>query len=241
MKNFVLGALLVAAASSAACTSSSTPDVTVTGHWSFKHIADGAPRSCPTGFDTATIFAQPVDSETAAANGNLISADLFNCSDAQGTVVLPDGVYLMSVRIETHSGAQKYADSEEVLIDTATDAAFDVEILDDGGYFFFTWSLADKATNAKMTCADAALTGSNASIDAVSTLVSNMSFFKDDKYTCSDHYGTTAGLPAGTYTVSVSAETRPGNVVGAAPSLLNKVITAPNGTTDLGHVVIPID
>jgi hypothetical protein len=240
MKNLVLGALLVAAASSAACTSSKS-DVTVTGHWSFKHITDGSPRTCPTGFDTATIFAQPVDSETAAANGNLISADLFNCSDAQGTVVLPDGLYLMSVRIETNSGAQKYADSEEVLIDTATDAAFDVEILDDGGYFFFTWSLADKATNARMTCADAALTGSNASIDAVSTSVSNMSFFKDDKYTCSDHYGTTAGLPAGTYTVSVSAEASPGDVVGVAPTLTNKVITRPNGTTDLGHVVIPID
>jgi hypothetical protein len=153
--------------------------------------------------------------------------------------VLPDGLYLMSVRIETHSGAQKYADSEEVLIDTATDAAFDVEILDDGGYFFFTWSLEDKVSKAKMTCADAGITSAG-SVEAVSTSVSNMSFFKDDKFTCSDHYGTTAGLPAGTYTVSIDAEQN-NNPAGPPVNLTDKVITAPNGTTDLGHVLIPID
>jgi hypothetical protein len=240
MKNLVLGALLVAAASSAACTSSSPPDVTVTGHWTFKHITDGTPRSCPTGFDTATLFAQPVDSETVAANGGLINADLFNCSDQQGTILIPDGLYLMSVRIETHSGATKYADSEQVLIDTAVDAAFDVEILDDGGYFFFTWSLHDKTSSgARLSCADAGVT-STGSVEVVSTLVTNMSFFKDDKFTCTDHYGTTAGLRAGNYTVSIDAE-QGGVPAGDPINLTNKTIVAPNGTTDLGHVMIPID
>ena len=239
MKNLVLGALLVAAASSAACTSS-TPDVIVTGHWTFKHIADGAARSCPTGFDTATLFAQPVDSETVAANGGLINADLFNCSDQQGTIVIPDGLYLMSVRIESHSGATKYADSQQVLIDTALDASFDVQILDDGGYFFFTWSLHDKTSaGARMSCADAGVTSTGA-VEAVSTSVSNMSFFKDDKFTCTDHYGTTAGLPAGNYTVSIDAE-QGGMGLGNPVNLTSKPIVAPNGTTDLGHVMIPID
>ena len=155
MKKLVLGALLVAAVSSTGCPSS---DVTVTGRWSFKHIADGSQRSCPTGFDTATIFAQPVDAETANANGGVISADLFTCSDQQGTVVLPDGLYLMSVRIEDHAGTQTYADSDQVLVDTASDSSFDVEILDDGGYFFFTWSLQDSTTGATLRCADAGVT-----------------------------------------------------------------------------------
>lgn len=242
MKNLVLGALLVAAASSAACTSSKPlpPDVTVTGRWTFKHITDGTARSCPVGFDTATIFAQPVDDETAAANGDLISADLFNCRDGRGTVLVPDGLYLMSVRIETNSGAQKYADSEQVLIDTAVDAGFDVEILDDGGYFFFTWSLEDKVTHARMTCKEAGIDSATGSVEAVSTSVSNMSFFKDDKFTCADHYGTTAGLPAGNYTVSIDAEVGD-TPVGPAVNMTNKVIRAPNGTTDLGHVIVPID
>jgi len=238
MKKLVLGALLVVMASSAACTPA-PDDVTVTGHWSFKHITDGSARTCPTGFDTATIFAQPVDADTANANGGLISADLFTCSDQQGTVALPDGLYLMSVRIEDHSGSQKYADSEEVLIDTARDSSFDVEILDDGGYFFFTWSLQDASTGATLKCADAGVTA-NGSVEAISTSVANQNFFKDDKFTCEDHFGTTAGLPAGTYTVSIDAENG-GAALGTPMNLTNKVITYPNGTTDLGHVMIPID
>lgn len=236
MKNLVLGALLVAAAASTACTSS---DVTVTGRWSFKHIADGSPRSCPTGFDTATIFAQPVDADTVDANGGLISADLFTCSDQQGTVILPDGLYLMSVRVEDHAGTQKYADSEQVLIDTAQDSSFDVEILDDGGYFFFTWSLHDATTGATLKCAEAGVTA-NGAVEAISTSVANQNFFRDAKFTCEDHYGTTPGLPAGTYTVSIDAENN-NAALGAPLNLTNKVITAPNGTTDLGHVMIPID
>jgi len=235
MKKLVLGALLVAAVSSTGCPSS---DVTVTGRWSFTHIADGSPRSCPTGFDTATIFAQPVDADTANANGGVISADLFTCSDQQGTVALPDGVYLMSVRIEDHAGTQTYADSAQVLVDTARDSSFDVEILDDGGYFFFTWSLQDSTTGAPLSCADAGVTSSG-SVEAISTSIANSSFFRDDKFTCEDHYGTTDGLPAGTYTVSIDAEDN--GALGPAVNLTNKVITAPNGTTDLGHVMIPID
>lgn len=237
MKKLVLGAL-VAVASSTGCVASSSSDVTVTGHWSFTHITDGSPRSCPTNFDTATIFAQPVDAETVDANGGLISADLFDCSGQQGTVVLPDGLYLMSVRIENRSGTLTYADSNEVLVDTATDSAFDVDILDDGGYFFFTWSLHAAATGARLSCADAGVT-SNGSVEAISTSVSSPSFYRDDKFTCEDHYGTTDGLPAGNYTVSIDAEDN--GALGEPLNLANKTITAPNGTTDLGHVMIPIN
>lgn len=237
MKNLVLGALLVAAASSAACTAAST-DVTVKAQWSFKHITDGTARSCPTGFGMAQITAQPVDPDTAAANGGLITTTLFSCNDGQGTVVVPDGVYLMSVDIANSSGTQFYTQKpEEVLVDTATDSSFHVEILDDGGYFFFTWGLVDAVSKAPMTCAAAGVTSAG-SVEVISTSVANMAFFKDDKFTCQDHYGTTDGLPAGKYTVSVDAENA--GTLGPAVNFTD-TITAPNGTTDLGHIMVPIN
>lgn len=239
MKNLVLGALLVAAASSAACTSSSGSDVTVTAQWSFKHIADGSPRSCPVGFGMAQITAQPIDPDTVAANGGLITTTLFNCNDMQGVIVVPDGSYLMSVDIADATGTQFYTQKpEEVRIDTATDKAFSVEILDDGGYFFFTWGLIDAASKAPMTCAQAGVTSAG-SVEVISTSVANKSFFKDDKFTCEDHYGTTDGLPAGQYTVSVDAEQN-NAALGAAVNFTD-TITAPNGTTDLGHILVPIN
>ena len=64
MKNLVLGALLAAAASSTACTSSSTPtDAVITARWSFTDYASnkaGRPADdpCPTNFDTAEVHAK---------------------------------------------------------------------------------------------------------------------------------------------------------------------------------------
>lgn len=240
MKNLVLGALLVAAASSAACSSTSDgTDVTVRAQWSFKHIADGSARSCPVGFGMAVITAQPVDPDTVAANGGVITSTLFRCNDLQGILVVPDGAYLMSVDITDATGTQFYTQKpQEVRIDTATDSAFSVEILDDGGYFFFTWGLVDAASHAPMTCATAGVTSAG-SVEVISTSVANKAFFKDDKFTCEDHYGTTAGLPAGQYTVSVDAEDK-GGVLGD-PVNFTDTITAPNGTTDLGHILVPIN
>lgn len=239
MKNLVLGALCVAAASSAACSSSSTTDVTVTAHWSFKHIADGSARSCPTGFDTATVFAQPVDDLTAAANGGLISADLFNCSDGAGTVVVPDGLYLMSVRIENHSGSTKYADSDSVFIDTASASSFSVEILDDGGYITFRWTLKDKTTGATLTCAQAGVTSSG-SVESISTSIADPTVMLTDKFTCEDHFGTTDGLPADDYTVSIDAEEN-NAALGAPVNMSPVTVGAPNVVTDIGLVSLPID
>jgi hypothetical protein len=237
MKNLILAAMLGAAVASTACTTSN--NLTVTAHWKFTHIADGTARTCPVGFDTATVFAQPVDELTAQANGGLISADLFNCDATQGTIVVPDGLYLMSVRIENHSGSSKYADSEAVFIDTAVDASFSVEILDDGGYLTFRWTLKDAQTNQTLTCAAAGVT-SNGSVESIATSTVNANVMFTDKFTCEDHYGTTAGLKAGTYVVSLDAENnnvRLGNPVNFAAT----PVGAQNSVTDLGTVALPID
>jgi len=241
MKNLVLGALLMAAASSAACggSTSSSTDVTATAHWSFKHLADNSPRSCPTGFDTAEITAQPVDPDTAAANGGLITTTAFHCSDMQGTIVVPDGFYLMSVDFLDSSNRPYTALPQELYFDTATDASFNVEILDDGGYFQFTWGLVDAVSQAPLKCSDARL-GTSGAVESISTSVADMSYFRDDKFTCTDHFGVTDGLLAGTYTVSIDAE-KGGTGLGPPVNLTNKVITRPNGITDLGHILVPID
>jgi hypothetical protein len=243
MKNLVLAAVLGAAAASTACTTSN--NLTVTANWSFKHITDGTARSCPSGFDTATVFAQPVDALTADANGGLVSADLFNCSDGSasggghGTILVPDGLYIMSVRIENHSGSQKYADSEGVFIDTAVDAAFSVVILDDGGYLTFRWGLRDAQTNATLTCAQAGVT-SNGSVESIATNTVNSNSMFTDKFTCEDHYGKTDGLPTGTYVVSIDAENN--NVaLGPPQNFAATPVGAPNIVTDLGKVLLPIN
>jgi len=237
MKKLVLAATL-AAVSATACTSTSS-DVTVTANWTFKHIADGTARSCPLDFDTATVFAIPYDTLTAELNGNQIPTDLFPCSSNHGTILVPDGQYLMSVRIEDHSGTTKYADSEQLFIDTAVDGSFAVEILDDGGYLTFRWTLQDSKTKQRITCAQAGVT-SHGAVESIATSSSNANFMKTDQFTCEDHYGTTAGLPAGNYVVALEAQEN--NLqLGDAVTLPQVTVAAQNNVKDLGHVDIPID
>jgi hypothetical protein len=242
MKKLVLAATLAAAVSATACTTSSgngNGDVTVTANWSFKHIADGGARSCPVGFDTATVFAVPYDTLTAELNGNEIPTDLFNCSAGRGTILVPDGQYLISVRIENHAGTTTYADSEQVFIDTAVDGSFAVEILDDGGYLTFRWTLHDAVTRSRLTCAEAGVT-SNGAVESIATRANSSGFMLTDQFTCEDHYGTTDGLPAGNYTVALEAQNNDIQL-GDAVTLPQTPVGPQNDVTDLGHVQIPID
>lgn len=238
MKKLVLGALLAVASSTGCIISSDSTEAVITARWSFTHFADNSARSCPTGFQTATIVAQPWDPVTNELFGTPV-IDKFNCSDLQGTTLPLDGIYLVWVQIETDSGNQVYAQSSHTYIDTADgDVLLDFDILDDAGFFFLTWDLVDAVTQAPLTCREAGVTG-NASIETIATIV-NSSFVLADKFQCEHGYGTTSPLLAGTYTVSVDAEVN-NLAVGTAPALINKVIKAQNGLTDLGHILIPID
>jgi len=240
MKNLVLGALLAAASSFAAgCTSSGT---TVTVSWDFQHLSasnTGAPSalSCPTDFPTATIISQRTDDSTHVGFGDEF-IDHFNCSDGIGTIVLPDeDSYLVWVEIETDSGSSTYAQSNSTYVNTAFAVEpINVNIVDNGGYFFFEWDLVDAKTNAPLACTDIG----SGSVEAISTSVASPSYFKDDKFDCDAHYGTTDPLIADTYTVSIDAEDSTG-ALGPAKNLTNKTIHAPNGLTDLGLVLIPVD
>jgi hypothetical protein len=239
MKKLVLGALLVVASSTGCTVSGGTSDSLVTVQWRFTHLADNSPRSCPQGFATASIVSQSIDPITHRGTGVTI-VDQFNCADLEGTISLPDDTYLVWVQIESDDGSQIYTKSAQTFVDTSFgDATIDVNILDDGGYFFLTWDLVDAVTEAVLTCNEAGITA-NGSVETIATSVANSSYYRNDKFTCEDHFGTTDALLAGTYTVSIDAEE--GNAaIGAPTNLTNRVITAPDGLTDLGHILIPID
>jgi hypothetical protein len=239
MKNLVLGALLAVASSTGCIISSGSSDSVVTARWQFTHLADKSPRSCPVGFATATIVSQATDPITHLGAG-LTVVDKFNCSDLQGTISLPDDTYLVWVQIESDDGNQIYTKSAQTFVDTSFgDATIDIDILDDGGYFFMTWDLVAAQTQKPLTCSEAGVTSSG-SVEAISTSMANSQKIITDKFTCEDHFGTTDALLAGSYTVSIDALNSSDLALSNPTVVTNKQITAPDGLTDLGHIVIPI-
>ncbi|HEX4421485.1 MAG TPA: hypothetical protein VH165_26400 [Kofleriaceae bacterium] len=254
MKNLIVGALLAVASISISvsvgCTASGDDDdgggggggsgTTVDVSWKFTSAADQGTNACPDGFGTATVMSQKTDDTTHLGTGTPI-ADKYDCSAGKGTILLPDAdTYLVWVVIEDSTGSNQYAQSDSAYVDTsATVAPIEFNILDDGGYFYLEWDIVDSTTMAHMTCADAGLATGD-SVEVISTSMANSSDFKTDMFTCQDHYGTTDGLVAGSYTVSIDAEVN-GAAVGTADTLTSKEITAPNGLTNLGLVLIPVD
>ena len=239
MKNLVLGALLAVASSTGCIISSGSSDSVVTARWRFTSVGGTSSNPCPAGFATATIVSQTVDEVTRRGTG-LTVVDKFNCSDLQGTISLPDDTYYVWVQIESDDGLRTYTQSKEVFVDTALgDTTIDVDILDDGGYFFMTWDLVDAQTQKPLTCAEAGVTSSG-SVEAISTSMANSQKIITDKFTCEDHYGTTDGLLAGNYTISIDALNSSDLALSNSTVVTNKQITAPDGLTDLGHILIPI-
>jgi hypothetical protein len=59
-------------------------------------------------------------------------------------------------------------------------------------------------------------------------------------FDCADGAGLTAGLLAGSYTISNSIIDAQGAPLGIAPAQ-NSIIQAPNKVTDLGSIEIPVD
>jgi hypothetical protein len=239
MKNLVMGALLGAAASLTACTAAPT-DAVITANWRFQHFSGGVVSGddpCPPGFTTTSIHSKPWDPIANVTFGTEV-IDKFLCSDKSGTTDPLDGIFLVWVQIETDNGGSIYAQSERNYIDTADgDTTINLPMLDNAGFFFLTWDLANASNNAPMTCEQAGV-GRAGSVETHATLVGTTALLTD-KFTCNHYYGTTEPLPVGTYTVSVDADDGTGSI-GTAPAIINQHITAPTGLTDLGHIVIPV-
>jgi len=235
MKNFVVLAGLIAAAATG-CTSSS--DAHVGAIWTIKSIVSGAEAGCPPGFDTAALYNQPID-----ANGNSVGPpiiDLFDCAAGAGTSApLPPTAYETHVEITNHDNSSVYATSVPADLDvTDSDLTYSTDILVDGGYFAFAWSLNGAQSGTPLDCSSAGVDGSSSGIELIAT-ISGGTASAADQFTCTDGSGVTAGYPAGNYTVSIDAFTSAGAVGTAAP--INSSIQAPNKVTNLNTVTIPID
>lgn len=258
MKNLVLGSLIAVAASQAAgCFiedggggGGGGDYATVGANWQFLTV-DGESASCPPGFTTAALFNQRVNADgdpvggdcrtldDADTSGGTCFVDLYDCVDGTGrSAPLPPARYRTWIAITDDNVSQVYAETVSAYLDVRdVNLTYSADVLVDGGYFFLSWDLVDSITNERLTCDEALADG----VGVISTSVSNANLFYDDKFTCADYAGYTAGLLAGTYTVAVDAMEGDKSVSPEPEVLTNKVIAAPNRVTDLGHITIPVD
>jgi cysteine-rich repeat protein len=206
----------------------------ITASWQLRNVA-GTVQACPTGYDTAALFSQPIDGNGTNVGTPIV--DLFTCANGSGTTaVLSSGRYKVYLAITNSAGTLIYAQTPTQIIVLDADKSFTASIFTDGGYFSWGWSLIGATTNSALTCAQAGADG----VELISTLA-NSTNAASDIFNCADGSGLTAVLAAGTYTVSIAAIDPNNASLGTAPTLTNKQIMAPNKITDLGTVMIPID
>jgi cysteine-rich repeat protein len=223
--------------SSLCATEGTTGDARITANWQLRDIVTNTVTACPTGFDTAAVYAQPVTA--TGANAGSVIVDLFNCAANTGTTApLPAARYLVWVEIANTNNTSVYAKSLSAYVDvTVSDKTFSAQILNDGGYFQLAWLLRGETSNNALTCAEA---GAGGGVETVATDVSNATNSASDRFTCEDGAGVTAGFSAATYTVAVAVLNSADESIGTAPALTNRVIAPRNAVTDLGTITIPI-
>jgi len=246
MKKLVLSSLMsVLVAQAAGCIIESGDDgvdpppgeyATIQAQWSLKSIADNATIPYPPGITTAAVYSQEVDANYQPVGDPII--DLFDVGDNAGrTAELPPSVYQVWVELTSEGGSNVHARSLSAYVDVIdTDKTFTTTLLEDGGYFQFQWDLVDAATNAPLSCAEAASTG----VDAVSTLVADQTSFIDDTFNCEDQIGITGGMYQGAYTVSISALDANDQAI-STPINKSGTIQPQNAVTNLGAISIPIN
>jgi cysteine-rich repeat protein len=208
----------------------------ITASWVLRNEVSNSTTGCPSGYDTAAVYAQPVNA--AGAPSGPVIIDLFDCAANTGTTgALAAGRYQAWVEIANTNNTSVYAKSLSAFVDLTTgDKSLAVQILNDGGYFQLSWLLRGGTTNNALTCAQAGADG----VEAIGTDVSNSNNSNSDIFTCDDGVGITAGYSAGTYTVSVGALNVADQSIGTAPALTNRVIAPRNAVTNLGTITIPI-
>jgi hypothetical protein len=243
MKKLVLGSLLlfVVATQATGCIITSGDDdgddAAVTADWSFKTVS-GQSLSCPPGFATVRVVNQPVDTQNRPVG--LPFEDLFDCAAFHGVAFVPPDVYQTWIEVTNDSETQIYAQSTSAIVDVVvSDKNFAATIFDDGGYFSLSWDLADAATSAPLTCAQVP---EQDGVRIIST-VTNGTTAKVDEFNCDNHFGVSAVLLQGSYTVAAEAfqDGNPDLALGPATTLTNQTIRSPNKVTDLGHLIIKVD
>jgi len=206
--------------------------------WELTNVA-GMTAACPSGVDTATVNAVPIDSN-GAPTGAAITTQ-FDCSAGMGTTtMLPAALYSVNVTLSDHGGTQVFgvSDAQQVDLSDATNKPFDAKFLTDGGKFQLAWKLVKMSDGSTVTCADV---GTMPRVKALLTPDAGGAA-GSTSFSCDTGAGTTAAVLAGSYTVAVSITIFNGGTmtIGTATPLTGQVIVAPNGLTDLMTITIPI-
>ena len=201
-------------------------------------MVGNVPAACPSGVDTATVSALPVDSNGAPTGPAIGTA--FDCSAGMGTTtMLPAALYSASVTLSDHGGSQVFGVSAPQMVDLsdATNKPLDAKFLTDGGSFQLAWKLVKMSDGSTVTCADLGGTMPRVKVGLSVGPTSGSSTFA-----CESGSAMTSAALAGSYTVAVSATIFSGGTmtVGTATPLTGQVIVAPNGLTDLATITIPI-
>ena len=224
-------------------TGDDTSDVSsIMVSWKLTTAATNSTASCPSGFDTAAVYSQAVDS-TGAATADPPIIDLFDCSAGIGqTSALPPAYYKEWVEITSTDNTMKFARSKSNLDDnqqldvTNSNLTYATEIVVDGGYFHLTWNLVGDTSNQPLTCVEAGVTYGIALTALTTSSPATL-------FACDAMEGLTTPLSSGPYSISVQAFSTQAQVVGTAPTLADKTIADPSAlqpVTDLGNVTIPI-
>lgn len=261
MKNFVIGALTVLAATQAAGCIITTDDgdyATVGATWQITTVSLAASTgtvtstpvsTCPPGITTAALFNVAVDSAGVplapctgpASISDTCFVDLYNCEDRAGlSAPLPPAMYQTWVALTDTNGNNAYATSLSAYLDVRDiDLDFNATIADNGGYFAVDWDLkaASAPTGPTISCSQA----SSGFVNADVTLSGTTGYATTPDWPCEDHYGVTTVLPQGSYLVTVQALDNLNGFIGKAPEYTSRMIQGPNKVTDLGTATIVID
>ena len=208
--------------------------------WRLETVA-GTMADCPSGVDTATVSALPIDGNGLPTGGAALATG-FACSANMGTTaMLPAARYTVTITLSNHDLTQVYATSAGQTVDLsdATNKPFDTSFLTDGGQFKLAWKLVKMSNpSTAVTCDDV---GMMPRVKAVLTPDGGMGAVSS--FSCGAGMATTTARVAGSYMVAISVTTFDGMTTttqGTALPLTGQMLVAPNGLTDLGTITIPI-
>jgi hypothetical protein len=204
--------------------------------WSLRHLATGAQFNCPQASDIARVKSVAFDPATQEGSTKVFTFD-FNCTDGEGLIVLPDNFYLITVSILTSTEVTLAISSVEIVDTTVGDDSADARLFDDAGHLAVIWDVLNKATQARVSCAMAGLSGAD-TIEVVATSLADPIKTFHDRYFCDDHFGTSQPLFPGHYSLSINAA-RGGAAVGDPAALADVQVMASN-FTDLGTVQLKV-
>lgn len=244
MKNLILSALVIGAASQAAgciIVTDDEPTGSADVSWTLLSAdANGAPiaAGCPAGATSAIVYALP---EGAPAGDAFI--DKYFCNDLGGVASdLPAGRYLVWVRLTDSGEATTYAESGSLITDIVDGATTPVDhsIYVDHGFYSLSWTLDPPGAPSNFNCSQVsgergvsivATTGGGGPLDEIADCEAGLS---PAVHTMLPLPSNLAGQQ---YTMAITLLDQGNNVIGTAPTIPaspDRALNYGNEFVDLG-------